>query len=105
MKEDTESGSRHDVENTEEEKDDSKKAELPPTSSSLSISSGFGDQYLKLSLDTSLVGSVKDTTDAEISSLLDIKIQYEVPHIQSPSVLRVPDWWKCGVGKLLCNTY
>ncbi|GJS26757.1 retrovirus-related pol polyprotein from transposon TNT 1-94 [Tanacetum coccineum] len=56
-----------DVENTEEEKDDSKKAKLPPTSSSLSISS-----------------------DAEISSLLDIKIQSEVPHIQSLSVLRVP---------------
>ncbi|GJT82995.1 hypothetical protein Tco_1057337 [Tanacetum coccineum] len=34
--------------------------------------------------------TVKDTTDAEINSLLDIKIQYEVPHIQSPSVLRVP---------------
>nr|GEY01046.1 hypothetical protein [Tanacetum cinerariifolium] len=71
-------------------KDDSKKAKLPPTSSSLSISSSFGDQFLKLSSDISLVGTVKDTTDAEITSLLDIKIQYEVPHIQSPSVLRVP---------------
>ncbi|GKA48485.1 retrovirus-related pol polyprotein from transposon TNT 1-94, partial [Tanacetum coccineum] len=55
-----------DAEKTEETKDDSKKAELPPTSSSLSIS-----------------------LDAEISSLLDIKIQYEVPHILSPSVLKV----------------
>ncbi|GKE12003.1 hypothetical protein Tco_1415554 [Tanacetum coccineum] len=55
-----------DAEKTEVEKDDSKKAELPPTSSSLSISS-----------------------DAEISSLLDIKIQSEVLHIQSPSVLKV----------------
>ncbi|GJU04061.1 hypothetical protein Tco_1114399 [Tanacetum coccineum] len=62
------------AEKTEGAKDDSKKAELPPTSSSLSISSGFGDQFLKLSSDTSLVGTVKDTTDAEISSLLDIKI-------------------------------
>ncbi|GKE28334.1 hypothetical protein Tco_1443718 [Tanacetum coccineum] len=69
-----------DAEKTEEAKDDSKKVELPPTSSSLSISSGFGDQFLKLSSDTSLVGTVKDTTDAEISSLLDIKIQSEVPH-------------------------
>nr|GEU73542.1 hypothetical protein [Tanacetum cinerariifolium] len=34
--------------------------------------------------------TVKDTTDAEINSLLDIKIQSQVPHIQSPSVLRVP---------------
>ncbi|GJS28825.1 hypothetical protein Tco_0489445, partial [Tanacetum coccineum] len=79
-----------DAKKTEEAKDDSKKAELPPTSSSLSISSGFGDQFLKLSFDTSLVGTVKDTTDAKISSLLDIKIQSEVLHIQSPSILRVP---------------
>nr|GFC97331.1 hypothetical protein [Tanacetum cinerariifolium] len=32
----------------------------------------------------------KDTTDANINSLLEVKIQYEVPHIQSPSMLRVP---------------
>ncbi|GJW79265.1 hypothetical protein Tco_0140947 [Tanacetum coccineum] len=51
---------------------------------------GFGDQFLKISFDTSLIGSVKDTTDAEIILLLDIKIQSEVPHIQSPSILRVP---------------
>ncbi|GKE04815.1 hypothetical protein Tco_1396833, partial [Tanacetum coccineum] len=68
----------------------SKKAELPPTSSSLSVSSGFGDQFLKISSDTSLVCTVKDTTDAEINSLLDIKIQSEVPQIQSPSVLTIP---------------
>ncbi|GJZ29535.1 hypothetical protein Tco_0574182 [Tanacetum coccineum] len=55
-----------DAEKTEEVKDDAKKAELPPTSSSLS-----------------------DTTDAKINSLLDIKIQSEVPHIQSPSVLTI----------------
>nr|GEY29575.1 hypothetical protein [Tanacetum cinerariifolium] len=65
------------TEKTEETKDDFKKAELPPISSSLSISSGFGDQFLKLSSDTSLVGIVKDTTYAEIGLLLDIKIQYE----------------------------
>nr|GEU93732.1 hypothetical protein [Tanacetum cinerariifolium] len=74
---------------TEEPKDDSKKAELPPRSSNLSISSGFGDHFLKLSSDTSLVGTLKDTTDAEISSLLDVKIQSEVPHIRSPSVFNV----------------
>ncbi|GKA46766.1 hypothetical protein Tco_0739649 [Tanacetum coccineum] len=56
-----------DAEKTEEAKDDSKEAELPPT-----------------------IGTVKDTTDAEISSLLDFMIQSEVLHIQSPSVLRVP---------------
>ncbi|GJW61707.1 hypothetical protein Tco_0111042 [Tanacetum coccineum] len=70
-----------DVEKTEEVKDDAKKAKLPLPSSSLSVSSGFGDQFLKLSSDTSLIGMVKDTTDAEINSLLDIKIQSEVLHI------------------------
>ncbi|GKE02784.1 hypothetical protein Tco_1390767 [Tanacetum coccineum] len=67
----------------EEAKDDSKKAELPPTSSSLSVSSGFGDQFLKLSSDISIIKTVKDTTDAEISSLLDIKIQSE-PLVLTP---------------------
>ncbi|GJV12666.1 hypothetical protein Tco_1354207 [Tanacetum coccineum] len=78
-----------DAEKIEQAKDDSKKVELPPTSSSLSISLGFGDQFLKLYSDTSLICTVKDTTNEEISSLLDIKIQSEVPYIQSPSVLKV----------------
>ncbi|GJV72477.1 hypothetical protein Tco_1492472 [Tanacetum coccineum] len=60
------------AEKIEEIKDDAKKAKLPLTSSNLSVS------------------LVKDTTDAEINSLLDIKIQSEVPYIQSPSVLTVP---------------
>ncbi|GKA77015.1 retrovirus-related pol polyprotein from transposon TNT 1-94 [Tanacetum coccineum] len=79
-----------DVEKTEEVKDDAKKTDLRPTSSNLSVSLGFGDQFLELSSNTSLVGIVKDTTDAEINSLLDIKIQSEVPPIQSPSVLTIP---------------
>ncbi|GJY36086.1 hypothetical protein Tco_0421464, partial [Tanacetum coccineum] len=78
-----------DAKKTSEVKDDAKKTELPPTSSSLSVSSGFGDQFLKLSSDTSLVGTVKDTTDVEINSVLEVKIQSKVPHIQSPSILRV----------------
>ncbi|GJX63549.1 retrovirus-related pol polyprotein from transposon TNT 1-94 [Tanacetum coccineum] len=78
-----------DAEKTEEANDDSKKDKLLPTSSSLSVSSGFGDQFLKLSSNTSLIGTIKDTTDAKINSLLDIKIQYDVPHIQSPSVLKI----------------
>ncbi|GKF24222.1 hypothetical protein Tco_0076544 [Tanacetum coccineum] len=68
----------------------SKKAELPPISSNIFVSSGFGNQFLNLSSDTSLVGTVKDTIDAEINSLLDVQIQQEIPHIQSPSVLTVP---------------
>ncbi|GKB71722.1 hypothetical protein Tco_0933134 [Tanacetum coccineum] len=56
-----------DAEKTEEVKDDNKKAELPPLSSSLSVS-----------------------LDAEINSLLDIQIQQEILHIQSSSILTVP---------------
>nr|GEY66094.1 retrovirus-related Pol polyprotein from transposon TNT 1-94 [Tanacetum cinerariifolium] len=59
---------------TSEAKDDTKKSELPPSSSILSISSSFGDQFLKLSSDSSLVSTVKDSVDADVSSLLDIPI-------------------------------
>ncbi|GKG05727.1 hypothetical protein Tco_0325813, partial [Tanacetum coccineum] len=52
---------KEDVEKILEVKDDAKKTELRPTSSSLSVSSGFGDQFLKLSSDSSLVSTVKDT--------------------------------------------
>ncbi|GJQ92604.1 hypothetical protein Tco_0003743 [Tanacetum coccineum] len=79
-----------DVKKTKEVKDDAKKAKLPPTSSSISVSLGFGDQFLKLSYDTSLISTVKDTTDIEINSLLKVKIQSEVQNIQSPSILNVP---------------
>ncbi|GJT08701.1 hypothetical protein Tco_0843163 [Tanacetum coccineum] len=43
-----------DAEKTKEVKDDAKKAKLPPSSSRLSVSSGFGNQFPKLSSDTSL---------------------------------------------------
>ncbi|GKE85289.1 hypothetical protein Tco_1559031, partial [Tanacetum coccineum] len=78
-----------DAEKTSEVKNNTKKTELPPKSSSLFVSLGFGDQFLKVSYDSSLVGTVKNTTDAEINSLLEVKIQSKVPHIQSPSMLRV----------------
>nr|GEU96016.1 retrovirus-related Pol polyprotein from transposon TNT 1-94 [Tanacetum cinerariifolium] len=71
-------------------KDDAKKTEVPPMSSNLSVSLGFGDQFLKLSSDSSLVSTVKDTTDTKINLLLEVKIQFEVPHTQSLSMLRVP---------------
>ncbi|GKA66605.1 hypothetical protein Tco_0766413 [Tanacetum coccineum] len=77
-----------DDEKTSKAKDDPKKTELPPSSSSLFVSSCFGDQFLKLSPDSSLVSTVKDTTGTEINSLLEI--QSEVPNTQSPSVLIVP---------------
>ncbi|GKE82843.1 hypothetical protein Tco_1552843, partial [Tanacetum coccineum] len=67
-----------DAKKTSEVKDDAKKTELPPLSSSLSVSLDFGDQFLKTSSNTSFIGTVKDSTDAEINSLMDIKIQYEL---------------------------
>ncbi|GKD39634.1 hypothetical protein Tco_1259841 [Tanacetum coccineum] len=77
-------------EKTSEAKYDTKKSELPPSSSSLSVSSGFSDQFLKLSSDSSLLSTVKDSADADVSSLLDIPIQHETPQIQSPSVQKIP---------------
>ncbi|GKB86275.1 hypothetical protein Tco_0958547 [Tanacetum coccineum] len=81
---------KEDAEKTSEVKDDPKKTELPPTSLSLSVSLGFGDQFLKLSSKSSLVGTVKDSADADVSSLIDIPIQQETPQTQSPSVQKVP---------------
>ncbi|GKA32958.1 hypothetical protein Tco_0719325, partial [Tanacetum coccineum] len=56
-----------DAKTTSEVKDDPKKNKLPPSSSSLSVFLGFGDQFLKLSSDSSLVSTVKDTTDMDIN--------------------------------------
>nr|GEX33394.1 hypothetical protein [Tanacetum cinerariifolium] len=64
-------------------------AKVEESRKSLSVSSSFGDQFLKLSSHTSLVCTIKDDTNVEINMLLDIKIQYEVPHIQSPFVLTI----------------
>ncbi|GJR44700.1 hypothetical protein Tco_1312803 [Tanacetum coccineum] len=69
-----------DAEKTSEVKDDPKKTKLPPSICSLSVSSGFGDQFLKLSSDSSLVSTVKDTIDTKINTLLEVKIQSEVPY-------------------------
>ncbi|GJR89447.1 hypothetical protein Tco_0213458 [Tanacetum coccineum] len=64
--------------------------ELPLPSSSLSVSSGFGTHFLNLSSNVSLIGVLKDSLEAEISSLMDVHIQQETPQIQSLSVLKVP---------------
>ncbi|GKA49043.1 hypothetical protein Tco_0742001 [Tanacetum coccineum] len=79
-----------DAEKSSEAKDDVKKTELSPSSSSLSVSSGFGDQFLKISSDSSLVSTVKDSVDIDVSSLLDIPIQQETPRTESPSAQKVP---------------
>ncbi|GKF85975.1 hypothetical protein Tco_0253802, partial [Tanacetum coccineum] len=72
---------KEEPEKTLEAKDDTKNTELPSSSSSLSVSSSFGDQFLKLSSDSSLVGTVKESADVDVSSLLDIPIQHETPQI------------------------
>ncbi|GKD39393.1 hypothetical protein Tco_1259600, partial [Tanacetum coccineum] len=51
---------------------------------------GFVDQFLKLSSDSSLVSTIKDSADADLSSLLDIPIQHETHQIESPSVHKIP---------------
>ncbi|GJT13458.1 hypothetical protein Tco_0860500 [Tanacetum coccineum] len=44
------------------------KPEVPPSSSSCSLSSNYGNQFLNVSSDTSLVGIIKDHADIEINS-------------------------------------
>ncbi|GJY63425.1 hypothetical protein Tco_0464885 [Tanacetum coccineum] len=87
-------------ERTKEVKDDAKKAELPPTSSSLSVSSGFGDQFLKLSSDTSLISTspsiliVPVLVISEPSALTPILETPSVAHattlLPPPSVSTIP---------------
>ncbi|GKD37792.1 hypothetical protein Tco_1257999, partial [Tanacetum coccineum] len=79
-----------DVEKTEGTKGDLEQAgKLPLTSSSLSVSSGFGNQFLNHFSNTCLIGTTKESADTEIKSPMDIQIQQEIPHIQSPSILNV----------------
>ncbi|GJV41537.1 hypothetical protein Tco_1419977 [Tanacetum coccineum] len=77
---------KEEAKKTSEAKDDTKKSKLPPSSSSLSVSLCFGDQFLKLSFDSSLVSTIKDTADAYVSSLRDIPIQKETPKPISTAV-------------------
>nr|GEV41501.1 hypothetical protein [Tanacetum cinerariifolium] len=56
---------KKEAEKTSKAGDDAKKTELPPSSSILSVSSGFGDQFLKLSSNSSLVSTIKDSTDID----------------------------------------
>nr|GEY34475.1 hypothetical protein [Tanacetum cinerariifolium] len=57
---------REEAEKTSEAKDDTKKSKLRSSSSSLFVSLGFGDQFLKLFSDSSLVSTVKDSVDADV---------------------------------------
>ncbi|GKE72586.1 hypothetical protein Tco_1534627, partial [Tanacetum coccineum] len=65
------------------------KPEVPRSSSSRSLLSNYGNQFLNLSSDASLVGTIKETTDAEINSLLDVQIQQEITYVLSALLLDV----------------
>ncbi|GJY37831.1 hypothetical protein Tco_0424195 [Tanacetum coccineum] len=69
--EDITDAAKEEAKNTLEAKDDTKKTELPPSSSSLSVSLGFGDQFLKLFSDSSLVITVKDSADVDVIAKLE----------------------------------
>ncbi|GJY59032.1 retrovirus-related pol polyprotein from transposon TNT 1-94 [Tanacetum coccineum] len=71
-----------DIEKTEEVKDDTKKAELPPTSSNLSVFSGFGDQFLKLSSDASLIGTAPTITTVVLESDALTAVQLRVAKLE-----------------------
>ncbi|GKE55108.1 hypothetical protein Tco_1490264, partial [Tanacetum coccineum] len=66
-----------------------KMSAVPPTSSSRSLSSNYGNQFLNVSSDTSLVGIVKNPADTKINSLLDVQIQQEIPSVLSAPLLDV----------------
>ncbi|GKB30426.1 hypothetical protein Tco_0869827 [Tanacetum coccineum] len=92
------------VEKTAEEKGDAELAgnvitsdyqvkvstEFSLPSSSLSISSGFGTQFLNSSFDISLTSVLRDSAEAYVSYLMYIHIQQETSQIQSSSVQKVP---------------
>ncbi|GJX37359.1 hypothetical protein Tco_0250662 [Tanacetum coccineum] len=60
---------KEEAEKTLEAKDDTKKTEIPPSSSSLSVSLGFGDQFLRLSSDSSL-SYVQNLSDSYIDTIV-----------------------------------
>ncbi|GJT43620.1 hypothetical protein Tco_0952335 [Tanacetum coccineum] len=81
---------KSDAEKTSEVKDDAKKIELSPTSSSLSVSSGFGDQFLKLSFDSSLSPSMLSVPVSVISKPLILTPVRESPSIATITTIPPP---------------
>ncbi|GKC83643.1 hypothetical protein Tco_1139360 [Tanacetum coccineum] len=57
--------------------------------SSQSVSSNYGNQFLISSPERSLLGTVKESTDAEITSMVDVQIQQEIPSVLSAPLLDV----------------
>ncbi|GKA14095.1 hypothetical protein Tco_0693741 [Tanacetum coccineum] len=77
---------KEEAKKTLEAKDDTKKTELPPSSSRLSVSSGFGDKFLKLSSDSYLVSTVKDSVDADVITPIISTIQQTTTSIPTPTI-------------------
>ncbi|GJZ26100.1 hypothetical protein Tco_0570353 [Tanacetum coccineum] len=69
--------------------DKTKKPELPPSTSSLSLSSDYGNQFLNVSFDISRVRTIIETADTEINTLLDVLVQQEIPYVQQTPLLDV----------------
>ncbi|GJU52950.1 hypothetical protein Tco_1226664 [Tanacetum coccineum] len=65
------------------------KPELPVSTSILSLSSDYGNQFLNISSDVSLHRIIKETADTEINSMLDVPVQQEIPTIQQTLLLDV----------------
>ncbi|GJU00603.1 hypothetical protein Tco_1110941 [Tanacetum coccineum] len=83
-KDDKEGDADNEYDETESDKDDVYKYKIR-------IRKDEDEEMINAEVDDSdKVSTVKDTIDAEINSLLEVKIQSEVPHTQSPSMLSVP---------------
>ncbi|GJS70376.1 hypothetical protein Tco_0703217 [Tanacetum coccineum] len=65
------------------------KPEFPPLSSSLSMSSDYGNQFFNVSSDISLVRTIKEHADTEIKSMLDVPVQHDIPPVQQTPLLDV----------------
>ncbi|GKA06062.1 hypothetical protein Tco_0685182 [Tanacetum coccineum] len=52
------------------------------STSSHPVSSNIGNQLLNISPNVSLIGTIHENSNVEITSLMDIKIQHDVPNIQ-----------------------
>ncbi|GKD71489.1 hypothetical protein Tco_1325579, partial [Tanacetum coccineum] len=75
------------VEESKVDEEMADKPDVPPLSSSLSISSDYGTQFLNLSSDFSLIGITKESADTEINSIKDLSITTTI-HDPLPVVIQ-----------------
>ncbi|GKE32847.1 hypothetical protein Tco_1452169, partial [Tanacetum coccineum] len=66
-----------------------KQLKLPPSISNLSLSSDYGNQFLNVSSNISLVGIIKKIADTKINFMLHVPVQQEIPPIQQTPLLDV----------------